>query len=105
MISASSLLPAVAGSPAASSEAGATTGEHPQRSKIAKDFEAMFLRQALEDMLLSQNSGVFGNESAGGIWRSMMADQLANVLAEKGTLGLSQSFLTSGSSELKGDQK
>ncbi len=106
MTSATPLLPAVAAiAPTASSEAGAAVASSAKREKTAKDFEAMFLRQTLEDILPSQDSGAFGTGSAGGIWRSMMADQLSSILAERNILGLSQSVLTSGVAGGKGEQK
>jgi peptidoglycan hydrolase FlgJ len=60
-------------------------------SKTARDFEAMFLRQALEDILPSCESGVFGSGTAAGMWRSMLADQVSSVLSARGVSGMSDS--------------
>ncbi len=56
--------------------------------KTAKEFEAMFLRQTLESMLPDEKNSIFGGGTAGGMWRSMMADKISGVLAERGVLGL-----------------
>jgi peptidoglycan hydrolase FlgJ len=55
---------------------------------VYKSFERMFLGNVFELMLPSSSSGVFGDEPAGGIWRSMVADQFAGVYAESGGIGL-----------------
>lgn len=60
------------------------------RKKASKDFEAMFLRQALESMLPDSDNAVFGGGTAGGMWRSMLADRVSGVLAERGVLGMAE---------------
>lgn len=60
------------------------------RSQTAKDFEAVFLRQAIEEMLPKDAAGIFGGGTGGDIWRSMMADEISKVLAERGILDLSR---------------
>lgn len=60
-----------------------------ERLKMGQDFEAMFLRQTLESILPDSKNSVFGGGTAGGMWRSMMADKISGVLAERGVLGLS----------------
>lgn len=58
--------------------------------KAGKDFEAMFLRQTLESILPDADNSVFGGGTAGGMWRSMLADRVSGVLAERGVLGISE---------------
>jgi peptidoglycan hydrolase FlgJ len=55
-----------------------------QRGKVGNDFEAMFLRQTLENILPSGESTIFGTGPAGGIWRSMLADCVSAVIAQRG---------------------
>ena len=55
-----------------------------QRGKVGNDFEAMFLRQTLENILPSGESTIFGTGTAGGIWRSMLADCVSAVIAQRG---------------------
>lgn len=58
---------------------------------LGTQFEAMFLRQVLETMLPNKANHVFGNGTAGEIWRSMLAENLSIVLADSNLLGLSGS--------------
>lgn len=60
------------------------------KKKAGKDFEAMFLRQTLESILPDAKNSVFGGGTAGGMWRSMLADRVSGVMAERGVLGLSE---------------
>jgi flagellar protein FlgJ len=60
----------------------------PERAKVGKDFEAMFLRQTLENILPSGESTIFGTGTAGGIWRSMLADCVSAVIAQRGDFDL-----------------
>jgi hypothetical protein len=59
-----------------------------QRGKVGNDFEAMFLRQTLENILPSGESTIFGTGTAGGIWRSMLADCVSAVIAQRGDFDL-----------------
>jgi peptidoglycan hydrolase FlgJ len=73
-----------------------------QESKISKDFEAMFIRQALESILPSGESSAFGTGTAGGIWRSMFADRVSAVLADRTDLNLIGASLELSRDGLKG---
>lgn len=66
-----------------------------ERQKAGKEFEAMFLRQTLESILPDSKSAVFGGGTAGSMWRSMLADRVSGVLAERGVLGLSEMLASS----------
>jgi hypothetical protein len=57
-----------------------------------KAFERMVLRNMFESMLPSEQSGIYGGDSSGGIWRSLSADQLAGVYADRGGIGIAQSL-------------
>lgn len=63
--------------PAASAEAGSAYA----------GFEQMVLRNLLEQLLPDAGSGAFGNGTSAAIWRSLAADQLANVYAQAGGIG------------------
>lgn len=60
------------------------------QQKAGKDFEALFLRQTLESILPESDNAIFGGGTAGGMWRSMLADRVSGVLAERGVLGISE---------------
>ena len=66
-----------------------------ERQKAGKEFEAMFLRQTLESILPDSKNAVFGGGTAGSMWRSMLADRVSGVLAERGVLGLSDMLASS----------
>lgn len=68
---------------------------------VGVQFEAMFLRQVLEDMLPKNANNVFGSGTAGGIWRSMLAEHLANSLADRNILGLAGAVVASTNVERK----
>ena len=50
--------------------------------------EAFFLQTVLQDIMPSNADSVFGTGTAGGAWRSMLAEQVANKIADSGTLGI-----------------
>lgn len=66
-----------------------------ERLKTGKEFEAMFLRQTLESILPDSKNTLFGGGTAGSMWRSMLADRVSGVLAERGVLGLSDMLASS----------
>ena len=51
-------------------------------------FEGFLLRTAFEDILPPAESGSFGDGFAGGVWRSMAAEQFANLFADQGGVGI-----------------
>jgi len=51
-------------------------------------FEQMVLRNMLEQLLPDAGSGAFGAGPSAAIWRSMAADQLADVYAKAGGIGI-----------------
>lgn len=57
-----------------------------------KSFEAFMLRTAFEDMLPPADSGAFGAGFAGGVWRSMAAEQFASLYADRGGIGLAKTL-------------
>jgi peptidoglycan hydrolase FlgJ len=71
-----------------SQSSGTSASNAEGQPSVYKSFERMFLGNVFELILPSSSSGVFGDEPAGGIWRSMAADQFAGVYAESGGIGL-----------------
>jgi peptidoglycan hydrolase FlgJ len=53
-----------------------------------RGFEKMVLRNLFESLLPTEKSGVFGTGPSAGVWRSMAAEQLANVYTDTGGLGI-----------------
>lgn len=90
--------PASAGSFSAMPDIVATAALMPRpanpevKTPGAKDpytkFEGFLLRTAFEDILPPAESGSFGDGYAGGVWRSMAAEQFANLFADQGGIGI-----------------
>ena len=57
-------------------------------SEAYRGFEAMVLSNFVESMLPSNASSVFGTGTAGGIWKSMLAQQIGTELARSGGIGI-----------------
>lgn len=85
---------------ASSREAGQPVGP---KDRTHVQFEAMVLRNFMETMLPKENEAVYGKGLAGDMWKSLMAEQLANVVAERGGIGISDRVL--GDHYLEGDKR
>lgn len=55
-----------------------------REDRVHKDFERMVLRNLFEALLPKEETNAFGSGPSAGVWRSMAADQLAGIYAEKG---------------------
>jgi peptidoglycan hydrolase FlgJ len=53
-------------------------------------FESFMLRDAFEAMLPKAESGAYGDGFAGGVWRSMAAEQFASIFTSHGGLGIAE---------------
>ncbi len=53
-------------------------------------FEAMVLSNFVESMLPKSNATLFGAGTAGQVWRSMLAERIANEVAQAGGIGLAE---------------
>jgi flagellar protein FlgJ len=63
----------------------------PDRVARAKvEFEATMLNSFVSQLLPKDAPGVFGQGSAGDMWRSMLSDQISRQIAKSGALGLSR---------------
>lgn len=58
-----------------------------------KRFEAMVLKTFIQNMLPKDAEGVYGKGLAGDMWKSQMAEQLADVMADRGGIGIARSML------------
>jgi flagellar protein FlgJ len=60
---------------------------------VGQQFEAMFLRQMLEECMPKDSQALFGEGTAGTVWRSMLADSMATTLSKSGTIGIAQMIM------------
>jgi hypothetical protein len=61
-----------------------------------RSFEAMALAGFVESMLPSGSATLFGAGTAGDIWRSMLAEQIAAQMAEAGGIGIADQLRAAG---------
>lgn len=79
------------GKPAFLSDASSALSRYnmmPERSDLGVKFEAMLLHQFIGEMLPKDSEALYGAGTAGEIWRSMMAEQLGEQLAQSHAVGL-----------------
>jgi len=69
-------------------------------SRVKVEFDAMLINSFVGEMLPKDADAVFGQGTAGDIWRSMLSEQIAQQIARSGALGLSRRlFATHGIAE------
>ncbi len=68
--------------------ASAPAGTDSPASAAARKFEAYIIQSFLEIVLPKEDQGAYGHGAAGGVWRSMMAEQLGTQIAKAGGVGL-----------------
>ena len=71
-------------------ELARTAPEDETARRIAREFEAVFLSQAVEEMLKNVDIGSFGGGHAEETWRSFLARAYAEELAAQGTTGIAR---------------
>ena len=72
-------------------ETGASKGANP-REKAYEQFEASVLRNFVEEMLPKATENVYGEGTAGNVWRSMQADFMSQELAKSGGIGIASTL-------------
>ncbi len=65
----------------------AASGKPP---KAYQKFEAVVLQSFVQELLPKDASSVYGSGLAGSYWSSMLAEQIANQIAESGGVGIAQ---------------
>ena len=56
--------------------------------ETAREFESMFLRLLVEEMLPKEESGLYGSGAGAGIVRGLMAGGVGDALSKGGQLGI-----------------
>ncbi len=89
--SSSAPAPALASAAGLADARSALAGAAPDAASRAKvQFEAMLLNSFVGEMLPKNAGSVFGEGTAGDVWRSMLSEQIAQQMAKSGALGLSR---------------
>ncbi|WP_457662674.1 rod-binding protein [Sinorhizobium medicae] len=58
-----------------------------------RKFEAMVLQNFVKSMLPSDSENVYGKGTSGDIWKSMMAEQIGDVLSKGGGIGIADQMV------------
>ncbi|GHF36286.1 rod-binding protein [Seohaeicola zhoushanensis] len=74
-------------------QAQAEKAASPEAKKAAREFEAVFLTQTVDEMLKSVDIGSFGGGEAEETWRSFLARAYADQIAEQNSTGIARSVL------------
>lgn len=64
-------------------------------TKAETDFEAMLLNGFVNEMMPKDATATFGQGTAGDMWKSMLADQVARQIAKSGSLGIARKLFAS----------
>jgi Rod binding domain-containing protein len=76
------------------------------RAKQAgQQFEAIYLRQMLDELMPKDSETLFGDGTSGMVWRSMLVDSLATTLAKSNTIGLAKMVVKADVSAPKDEVK
>lgn len=62
----------------------------PASGEVYRKFEAFILQTFVETMLPKESEEVFGKGTAGSVWKSMLAEQLGNQLAQGKGIGIAR---------------
>lgn len=69
---------------------GGKTSDAPDVTKVAKEFEAVFLGQMVDEMFKTAKVDLFGGGHAEETWRSFLSNAVAESLAEQGGTGIAR---------------
>lgn len=73
------------------SRAGAAKAE--EGAQPMRKFEAMVLQTFIQNMLPKDGATVFGKGISGDMWKSLMAEKIADVMSERGGIGIADRLL------------
>ncbi|TWD55402.1 rod binding protein [Agrobacterium vitis] len=69
--------------------------------KPYRQYEGVVLQNFISSMLPKDSEAVFGKGNAGEIWKSMMAEQIGNTIAERGGLGIAKQMYAEELSKIR----
>jgi len=71
--------------------------------EASKKFEAMVLQTFIGSMMPKNAESTYGEGIAGEMWKSQMAEKIADVVAERGGIGIARHIM--GDFQMEGDTK
>lgn len=70
--------------------AASTKATPDKKSEVYTQFEAVLLQNMVEAMMPTDSQAMFGSGTAGSIWKSMLAEKVAEEIARSGTIGIAK---------------
>ena len=61
-----------------------------KQTEAFRQFESFILQSFIETMLPKNAESVFGSGTAGGVWKSMLAEKIADQISRSGGIGIAQ---------------
>jgi Rod binding domain-containing protein len=86
---------------AATATATALAGHARKVPDASQKFEAFVLQTFIQEMMPETPEGVYGSGIAGDFWKSMMAEKIAEQVAERGSVGIANYISGAHPSALK----
>ena len=65
-----------------------TSTEFKREKGVDTKFEALIIRELLENTMSAHNSLLFGRGMSGSVWKSLFVDKVADEIARSGKLGM-----------------
>jgi flagellar protein FlgJ len=89
--------------PARFVSAAGTTKAAPAHDKkdVYVQFEALLLKNMVEAMMPEDAEAVFGSGTAGKMWKSMLAEKIAEEIARSGSIGIAKQVAAGEAAETK----
>lgn len=72
--------------------------------KANRDFEAMVLANLLEAAMPDDSAALFGEGTAGSVWKSMLVEQIAGQMARSGGIGIAAQLARGSQTAALGDK-
>jgi peptidoglycan hydrolase FlgJ len=69
---------------------GVEDAEAAKAARTQIDFEASILKSLVDEILPKDEASVYGDGTAGDIWKSMLSDQIARKIAKSGAFGIAR---------------
>lgn len=69
---------------------GGADAEAAKAARTEIDFEASILKSFVDEILPKDESSVYGEGTAGDMWKSMLSDQIARQIAKSGAFGIAK---------------
>lgn len=79
--------------PSFAGKASAPAGADANTEKTLRKFEAQVISTFIEQMMPESTTNSYGSGLSGGVWRSMLSEQIAGEIAKSGGLGIREKVM------------